>query len=160
MSVVTKLTFQPRQIMVSLDDGPEWPLRPHPAVIRYVEGLVAEIADLRPAAAELAELRLHAERAGHNPMELLSGMVRKIERLTEALDTERAIASQRIVELRHEVTQTELRSRRDAFLIATKIVREHCQHCPVEAATVLGPVTSKLEDQAALTEMQVARMTG
>ncbi len=145
--VVTKVVFQPRQMMITLDDGTPWPLRPHPAIIRYVEQLATEVEDLRTAAAELAELRLYAERAGHSPMEFLTGLVSKIERLTETVQAAQETADQQIAALRTELVTATATGERDAMLLALKIVRTHCQTCPVEAATVLGPVTSQLSDQ-------------
>ncbi len=144
--VVTKLEFRPRQMMVTLDDGIAWPLRPHPAVIRYVEQLATEVEDLRTAAAELADLRLYAERAGHSPMRFLEGMIREIERLTETVQAARESAEQRVAEHACEVVVAETTGRRDGILLALKILRTHCQQCP-DAATVLGPVSSQLSDQ-------------
>ena len=162
---VEKLVFRSRQIDVVLDDGtPAWPLRIHPAVQQHFEALTAEVAALRPEAAEMAVLRAQAERAGENPKSLLAGMVRKIERLTDALETERAVSSQRIAELRREVAVTEKTARRDAFQTAVKLAREPYERCarcgPAEAVDVLCEVVGRLESQASLMEMQVARMTG
>ena len=162
---VERLVFAHRQIMVHLDDGtPPWPLRLNDAVQRYIQGLVAEVADLQPAAAELADLRLYAERAGYKPMEFLTEMVRKIERLSQTLETERAVSSQQIAELRNEIGVVEKTARRDAFQTAVKLAREPYERCarcgPAEAVDVLCEVVGRLESQASLMEMQVARMTG
>ena len=94
---VGKMVFQHRQIQVHLDDGtPPWPLRLNEAVQRYIQGLVTEVEDLRPVAAEMDALREQAERAGESPADLLTGMTRTIETLLGTIAAERDAARQKI----------------------------------------------------------------
>ena len=158
-STVTKLQFLHRQILVSLSDGTApWPLRIHPAVQGHFEALTAEVEHLRPEAQEIAVLRLQAERAGENPKDFLAGMVSKIEALSDELEAARVSGAAQIADKNRAVALAGAEGRRGAFRTAVKILREHCQQCPVEAATVLGPITSKLEDQATMMEAQAARV--
>ena len=140
---VTKLEFRHRQIMVTLDDGAPWPLRIHPAVQEHFERLTTEVAELRPEAQEMAVLRLQAHRAGEDPKSFIADMVRKIETLGDELESARASGAGQIADKNRAVMLAEKRGRANAFRVAVKLVRDHCQQCPVQAATVLGPVTSK-----------------
>ena len=166
---VERLVFAHRQIMVHLDDGtPPWPLRLNDAVQRYIQGLVTEVAELRPEAQEMAALRQQAERAGESPEDLLTGMTRTIETLRGTLAAERDATRQKIVSLQRAISAAEASGCCNAVAVATKALseqRDHLQrHGSAQAASeigaVLGPVFRRLQEYADRLDAQVARATG
>ena len=166
---VAKMVFQHRQIQVHLDDGtPPWPLRLNDAVQRYIQGLVTEVAELRPEAQEMAALRLQAERAGESPADLLTGMTRTIETLRGTIAAERDATRQKIVSLQRAISAAEASGCCNAVAVATKALseqRDYLQrHGSAEVASaignVLGPVFRRLQEYAERMDAQAARATG
>ena len=166
---VERLAFAHRQIMVHLDDGtPPWPLRLNDAVQRYIQGLVTEVAELRPEAQEMAALRLQAERAGEAPEDLLTGMTRTIETLRGTIAAERDATKQKIVSLQRAISAAEASGCCNAVKVAMKAIseqRDHLQrHGSPEVASeigaVLGPVFARLQQHAERMQAQAERATG